>query len=133
MELILKELVRQSVIKDRTLRKRARECARISVTKHYIISCEKEEVAYLAIDHMPGVDYILLYEIFIKENFRKRGIGSEILIRVENLGRELGYSKVVLHAQSFDKNIPKETIEAWYIKRGYIPSKSLKNALEKRL
>ncbi|MDH3973723.1 MAG: GNAT family N-acetyltransferase [Deltaproteobacteria bacterium] len=133
MEVVLKELARDSVIKDRVLRKRARDCARISFTKHYVVFSDEKEIAYLAIDHMPGTDYLLLYEIFIKKEYRNKGIGSRVLARVESIAGELGYSKVALHAESFDKDIPKKSIENWYIKRGYSPSESLEKALEKIL
>jgi len=133
MEIELKELSLNSAIKDRALRKRAKECARISFTKHYIVLSGDKEIAYLAIDHMPGAEYLLLYEIFIKEELRSKGIGTTILSRVESLARELGYRKVVLHAESFDKKVSKKAIEKWYMKRGYLPSKSLKKALEKVL
>lgn len=133
MKLVLKELVNESVIIDRSLRKRARECARISFTKHYIVYSDDREVAYLAVDQIPGADYILLYEIFIREEYRKKGIGSQILDRVEALGKEMGYNKVVLHVESFDRKVSKETIESWYRKRGYRTSEKLHKALEKEL
>lgn len=133
MELVLKELGEESFIKDGTLRKRARECARIRFTKHYIVHDDNREVAYLAIDYVPGFDYIFLYELFIRKEDRGKGIGSELLSRVEKLAKELGYKKVMLHAESFDKNITKESIENWYKKRGYLPSGKIQNGLEKLL
>ncbi|MGY2804113.1 GNAT family N-acetyltransferase [Bradyrhizobium sp. USDA 4506] len=89
------------------------------------------EVAFLALDQIPGVDYLVLYEIFVGSEHRRRGIGSCLLREVEGLAAGLGYEKITLSPSPLERGYPKEQLVAWYKRYGYIERPDCPTELEK--
>ncbi|RZN20036.1 hypothetical protein CWO90_34695 [Bradyrhizobium sp. Leo121] len=74
-------------------------------THHYVAIEDGLEVAFLALDQIPGVDYLVLYEIFVRPKYRRRGIGSRLLRKVEELAAGLGYERITLSPSPLEQGI----------------------------
>src|SRR5262245_9285037 len=71
-------------------------------TQHYIVTEDEAEVAFLSLDFVPRVDYLVLYEIYVPERLRRSGIGSRLIVEVENIARSHGYTRVTLSPSPLD-------------------------------
>ena len=63
--------------RDSALHARTLESPKARHTHHYVTSENGSEVAFIALDQIPGVEYLVLYEIYVRPECRGRGIGSE--------------------------------------------------------
>jgi ribosomal protein S18 acetylase RimI-like enzyme len=85
---------------------------------HYVATDDGSEVAFLALDQIPDVDYLVLYEIFVQPGCRGRGIGSRLLGEVERLAAALGYAKITLSPWPLEQGYPQAKLIAWYKRHG---------------
>src|SRR5439155_12019248 len=80
------------------LRVRAARSTRARHSHHYIVREGGVDIAFLALDIIPSVDYIVLYEIFVPKEMRARGIGTRLLGEIEDIAKRLGHQKITLTA-----------------------------------
>src|SRR5215210_626725 len=78
------------------LRTRAMISSKARYTEHYVVDEDGEEVAFLSLDRIPHVDYLVLYEIFVPPVLRHQGIGSRVLMEVERIAQEHAYEKITV-------------------------------------
>lgn len=78
------------------------------------------EVAFIALDQIPGVEYLVLYEIFVRPDCRGKGIGSRVLSGVEGVAKDLGYERLTLSPGALEAGYPEEKLIAWYKRHGYL-------------
>jgi GNAT superfamily N-acetyltransferase len=115
------------------LRARAVTSTKARHTHHYIIRDGDEEIAFLSLDLIPSVNYLVLYEVFVPQELRRRGIGSKVLREVEELAKRRGYEKITLTACPLDDDFSEDELVGWYKKRGYTESPDCPDKLEKWL
>lgn len=117
------------------IRKRSRESSTGQFTKHYAVWENGQEVALLSLEYFPPDEYpaseyprdqfpqtdrLDIYEIFVPDDFRNRGIGTRALALAEQHARELGLGKTRLHARPLLNNArTQEQMIDWYRRRGY--------------
>jgi GNAT superfamily N-acetyltransferase len=75
------------------LRARTIESPRARHTRHYAVREGGREVAFVALDLIPRVEFLVLYELYVPRGLRNRGIGSRMLDAVERLAKERGYKR----------------------------------------
>jgi GNAT superfamily N-acetyltransferase len=92
----LQELTFAEQAANGEVRERARTSSKRPCTRHYSVLVNDEEVGFVALDIVPGIECLILYEIFVPKGMRRNGLGSRLLIRVESLAREMGYPKISL-------------------------------------
>ena len=85
----------RTVIND-ALRDRALHGSRGGYTKHYIVYDQGSEVAFLSVDLRPDLNLLVIYEIFVVPEIRRRGIGARVLLAAETLARDTGLPRVRL-------------------------------------
>jgi ribosomal protein S18 acetylase RimI-like enzyme len=100
-------------------------------THHYVATDDGSEVAFLALDQIPDVDYLVLYEIFVRSGCRGSGIGSRLLGEVERLAAALGYEKITLSPWPLEQGYPEAKLIAWYKRHGYAERSDFPAELEK--
>lgn len=100
-------------------------------THHYVGIKDELEVAFLALDQIPDVDYLVLYEIFVRSGCRGSGIGSRLLGEVERLAAALGYAKITLSPWPLEQGYPEAKLIAWYKRHGYVERSDFPAELEK--
>lgn len=115
------------------LRARVSESPRARYTKQFGVREDGSEVAFLALDLIPEADYLVLYEIFVPHELRRRGIGSRLLAEVERFAKSLGYERVMLFPSSLDPAYLEVKLVAWYKNHGYVPRPDCPTELEKRV
>lgn len=131
MELI--ELINPEDCLDPQILERARASSKAPHTRHFIAKDAHSELAFIALDLVPMVDYLVLYELFVPDSLRGKGIGARALIDVESFARSKGYSKVTLNpAPLVQDRSPTDLID-WYKSRGYLEGDNVANELEKNI
>lgn len=113
------------------VRARVLESPKARYTKQFAVRESGSEVAFLALDLIPETDYLVLYEIFVPSELRRRGIGSRLLGEVESLAKSLGYESVALFPSPLDSEYPESKLIAWYRSHGYVPRPDCPTELEK--
>jgi predicted GNAT family acetyltransferase len=113
------------------IRNRAISSSKAKNTKHYVAKESGNEVGFVAIDANPNVEYLVLYEVFVPRNLRKKGFGSKLLAEVESMAKNLGYRKVTVNPEPFEQDHPKGQLVEWYKRHGYREMASGAGELEK--
>ena len=76
--------------------------------KYYFINYENKNVGYVGIS--PHSDYLFLSKLYVKKEFRHKGIGKAVFEKI----KDLGFDKIQLTVNKYNKN----TIDA-YLKYGF--------------
>jgi GNAT superfamily N-acetyltransferase len=102
------------------IQERVRNGSACELTKKYAVIDDGKEVGYLAVDWWPLSERtdLVLYELFVPQRFRHRGVGTRILAKTEELAKVAGYKRVFLHAQPLE-DYPQEQLIAWYQMNGF--------------
>lgn len=118
---------------DSKLQARMLESPKARHTHHYVARENGSEVAFIALDQIPGVEYLVLYEMYVRPECRGRGIGWRLLGEVESLATALGYAKITLSPWPLEKGYPEAKLVAWYKRRGYVERSDCPTELEKSI
>lgn len=102
--------------------KRMRSAPSSPVTTLFKAVDDGEEVAFVAIDLWPTTDTLVLYELFVHPARRGAGVGTAVLVAVEEYTRSIGRTRVVLKAHPLDTSIGEDDLIKWYERRGYVLS-----------
>ena len=76
--------------------------------KYYFINYENKNVGYVGIS--PHSDYLFLSKLYVKKEFRHKGIGKVVFEKI----KDFGFDKIQLTVNKYNKN----TIDA-YLKYGF--------------
>lgn len=127
------EKIHNNVISNVEIFKRDKESSKSRYTEHFIYKINGKDLGFISIDKNENVDYLVLYEIFIPISLRGCGYGTKLLGEVEILAKKLGYKRIVLFPEPFEKNISKILLIEWYQKNGYNLMSAETGELEKKL
>lgn len=105
--------VRNHLIRD--LAKRAKN----GFSSEFVFVQDGVEVAFLSYENNPRYPSAFIYEIYVVCEFRKQGLGNEILAYAESLAEKDGKSAIRLEPHAFDRSLDKDVLIAWYTKKGY--------------
>lgn len=61
---------------------------------------------------------VYLFSLFVKEKYRKQGLGNAILEYAENYAKEKGFTNIMLKVES------NSWMEMWYYGKGYVSFKT---------
>lgn len=112
---------------------RAKESPKSPRTRHYRAIENGTEIGFLSLDIIPGVDYLVLYELFVPTSLRRQGVGSRLLEEVEKMAVGLGYVQVNLTPWPLEDGISEEELIRWYKARGYSERPDCPDELQKTL
>jgi len=93
--------------------------SRNSYTRHYLVKDGDREVGFLSLDFSPLDEPLVIYEVFVPRNLRKRGLGTMLLRAAEETAREHGYEWILVVPMTMDSVFSQADIEAWYRVNGY--------------
>jgi|GEM_PF-3837400 len=102
-------------------------------SKCYCIEVEELEVGVLVLDRLPDGNNLVIYELFILDQFRRQGIGSSILCEVEFIARREGFLRIALCSIPLDNDISKNDLLKFYENHGYKQVRNVPNDLYKTL
>lgn len=92
--------------------KAIREQIRHDKYTYYFIIVNNKKAGYIGISEKS--DYLFLSKLYIKKEFRHQGIGKLAFEEIKEICKRLGYSKIRLTVNKYNKN----TIDA-YLKYGF--------------
>jgi GNAT superfamily N-acetyltransferase len=118
---------------DEEIRARAKVSPKAPRTRHYRAIENGSEIAFLSLDFIPDVDYLVLYELFVPTALRRQGVGSRLLAEVEKMAAGLAYVQVNLTPWPLDDSMSEETLVHWYKVRGYDERPDCSDELQKIL
>lgn len=127
------EKIKNDKISNVEILNRVKESSKSKNTEQFVFKVNEQELGFISVDKIEGVDYLVLYEIFIPISLRGCGYGTKLLGEVEILAKKLGYKKIVLFPEPFEKNISKILLIEWYQKNGYNLMSTETRELEKKL
>lgn len=97
----------------------------------YRVWLEGREAAYVSFD-IRGKDELNLYEVFVVEELRKHGVGTEIVLFAIELAKKLEKQRLTVRpGQIADQS--EADLVAWYERRGLAPSADDPDLLEIKL
>ena len=104
-------------------------------TIHYRVLANNVEVAFVSLDRWPEpkVNQMVVYEIFIPKNLRRKGIGSAVLDEIEKIAIQEGFQKVHLRPSSLDCGTMQSKLNDWYLNKGYKWDPLITSDMEKNL
>lgn len=120
-------------IEDTEIKNRLSVSPKSKNTKLYLAKENDSEIGFVSIDEFSGVQYIVLYEVFVSSHLRNQGYGSKLLFEVESLAKKLGYKKIIVNPEPFEMNYPKRKLIKWYEKNGYQLKSSITGELQKEI
>jgi GNAT superfamily N-acetyltransferase len=118
--------------KNDTLRLRA-EKAKRRHSHQFGAKVDGCEAGLLSFDDLSNYGIGVVYEILVLPQFRRRGIGTELLRYGERLARSLDCDRIRLNPEPFDRSLSKKSLKLWYSKRGYAPASDGADEFEKLL
>jgi GNAT superfamily N-acetyltransferase len=133
MGLRLRRVLSCSEISNAALRQWAEPRSRASYTRIFVATVDNKDIAYVAVDVVPIRDYVELYQLYVLPEQRRRGYGTTILRKVEQMATELGLKKIVLNPQPIDGEWTREDLIRWYLRNGYSWLSEDKNLMLKRV
>jgi len=128
---MLEDVTNPEDLVNEEIRSRAISSSKAKNTKHYVAKENGCEIGFVAIDANPKVEYLVLYEVYVLRNLRKRGYGSTLLAEVEGMAKNLKYRKVTVNPEPFEQDYPKSQLIEWYKRHGYCEMASDTGELEK--
>lgn len=88
-------------------------------TKYYTGKIDNKSFGYIAIDFLPDLEVMGIYELFVLPEQRCKGYGSHLLLGAEELGKIKKYKKISLKPEPLRGALTKEKLIQWYSHRGY--------------
>jgi GNAT superfamily N-acetyltransferase len=116
---------------DPEIRQHMSSSKKARFTKHFIARQDGNYVGFVAIDKNPGVDYLVLYELFVSKRLRGAGLGASLLDEVEKWAASEGYERVTLFPSPLELGFPAARLVAWYKRHGYTERPDFPSELEK--
>lgn len=129
----LKYVTNPEALVNEEIRNRAISSPKVKNTRQYVAKENGIEIGFISIDAHPNVDNLVLYEVFVPRNLRKKGYGSKLLVEAERMAKNLKYRKVTVNPEPFERDYPKKQLVEWYKKHGYCEIASETAELEKIL
>lgn len=91
-------------------------------TAEFVAFLNDQEAGLLVFERFPSNSIGVVYEIYVLEQFRGKGVGQQLLDHSEALAREDGYLHLRLMPRSLDHEfISDQALASWYGKNGFKP------------
>jgi len=104
------------LISDTTIRERVQRSQFTDYINRYVLLDGEREIALMAIEFQ--TDAVVVHDVFVPPDKRRRGIGNRALKAAEDLARNQGIAHVQLVPPGF-RDIAAPRILKWYRGRGY--------------
>ena len=106
-------------IKDVSIFNRSKESSKGKFTKHYLAYNGNEEIAFISLDVNNKLEYVVLYDLLVPFHKRHAEHGTSVLRGIEQLISNMGFQKIVLNPEPYERDYPKEKLVNWYKSKGY--------------
>lgn len=135
MKIQLIQIESPDCFKSSELSKRAVESTKSPKTTHYRVLADGIEVAFASLDRWPEPQFsqMVVYEIFVPQAMRGKGVATAVLSEVEKIAIEEGFQKIHLRPLPLDQQTSQTKLTDWYRNRGYDWDPIVTGDMEKRL
>lgn len=99
------------------IRERATVSSKAKYTRHYLALNGVEECAFVSMDLAPKD--AVLYELWVPQAQRTRGVGTSVLKAVESLARAKGYKVLMVRPEPIDSGIDPDRLAGFYRRNGF--------------
>lgn len=115
------------------LRARVRESSKSPKTIHYRVLADDVETAFISLDRWPEpeINQMVVYEIFVPRDTRRKGFGSMVLAEIEKVAIQEGFRKIHLRSHSLDRETKQMKLNNWYLRKGYNWDPNVTGEMEK--
>lgn len=121
------------VVKDPFLAERIR-CGKRPGTSEFIVVVDGKEAGLLIYEYFPNSHMGFVYEIYVLEGFRERGVGNYLLSQAQETAMGMACRAIRLHARSLDQGfIDDQSLIAWYGRKGFISDENDASSMQKNL
>jgi GNAT superfamily N-acetyltransferase len=107
--------------------------ARSGRSREFVALVGSSESAFLSYEDTPNRSIGFVYEIYVLPEFRRQGIGANLLSYAESLATELGCIRIQLKVHAFDRTVDMEWLASWYKNKGYVKKNDEPEIFEKLL
>lgn len=118
---------------DAEIRQRITSSPKGKRTTQYVAYRDGCEVGFVALDDIPELGCLVLYELFVPVRLRGSGLGTQLLDKVEIIARAESHERVTLHPRPLEPGFPEERLIAWYRRHGYRERTDCPTELEKTI
>ena len=117
------------------LQTRAKESSKTPQTTHYRVLANDREVAFVSLGRPfeARAGQMVLYEIFVKRDMRRKGIGTAVLSGIETMAMREGFRKMRLRPSPLDRETSQWELVSWYLREGYDWELNSSGNMEKQL
>lgn len=119
-------------LKNEALRIRA-ELGKGGRVKEFIGYFCGEEAGILIYEDWRDDGLAFVYEIYVLEIYRKKGLGAALLLKAEEYAIELQCNRIQLEPYSLDLSYEPSCLKSWYRKLGYLSCVDSPERLQKQL
>ncbi|MBF0328583.1 MAG: GNAT family N-acetyltransferase [Nitrospirae bacterium] len=135
MEIQLIKADTADCFKSSELMMRASESSKSLKTKHYRVIADCGEVAFVSLDRWPEpeISRMVIYEIFVLRNMRRKGIGTALLTEIEKVAMQEGFRKTYLRPSTLDCTFSQTDMVNWYLCKGYNFDLAMTGSMQKQL
>jgi GNAT superfamily N-acetyltransferase len=116
---------------DPAIRQRISSSTKAKSTKHFVARRDGSDIGFVALDTNQGVDYLVLYELFVSARLRGAGLGALLINEIEKYAVTEGYLRVTLAPSPLELGFSVARLVAWYKRHGYAERPDCPSELEK--
>jgi GNAT superfamily N-acetyltransferase len=114
------KLTSKKQISSTELQLRAKAFPGRKIDLRYLVRRRAEDVGFLWYMAFPSERYLKVQEIYVLKEFRRQGIGVQMIQHAEELARRLKYDGLVLTPEPLDPEIDTGRLVAGYEKQGFV-------------
>ncbi len=106
------EIAIHSSLREDRLRERAASTHHLQ-SRQFLGLLDNEEAGYLSFEYRSQIAIAVVYDILVLPGFRRRGVGSALLMHAEHLATNLACNCIRLTPKAFDRTVDQEWLKNW--------------------
>ena len=107
------------LLKDSILRESASAVFYEISNQFVAIDTEGTEMGFISIEDWPGHSLGFIQTVFVLSDYRRNGIGQQLISAAEDFAKERGYESVWLRPREIEQGITIDSLTKWYQQLGY--------------
>lgn len=113
------EPINKNDVKNGEIKHRCSISSKSKNTKHFVFKDSGIESAFVALDFIPEIDALVLYELYVPSDMRNSGIAKRLFKELAVFAVDNGYSKISVKPSPLDNEFTERNLIKWYQKNGF--------------
>ena len=119
-EVVLEDSSSANFVRSSDLAARMAEASQTRISRQYVARHGETEVGFTTLDHHLNHGILVLYELFVLPQFRRRGFGRAIVRAAERFAVQHSYSLMRVKPHPLESSISQETLRQFYASEGFV-------------